>query len=176
MPVATFRNYEDSILEFTVEPASNRYEVPHLATIGIRYESKSGASDGTHTDISSNSIAFWCDAESYEIDIAYPTAYDLLSWDVCAKLGFCGGFRDDQHVTVSKLLPKSGLVSATDFALLVLEAEGATAKTEAQRLRFQKMLEEAFVRHLGPGPVEASSLTRNLALPFESEAEVQGMA
>jgi hypothetical protein len=78
MPVTVFENTTTEPLSFSLEPDGERYEVPPLARIGVRYSFENGTVDRTFADVGENSIRFWCDAGNREIEVVHPTPFDLL--------------------------------------------------------------------------------------------------
>jgi hypothetical protein len=165
MTIAVFANQRDATLKLVIEPTDEEFEIPQLATIGVRYTPKNDDSR-TYTSVSEGWISFWCDADSYEVDIVYPTAFDRLLWDICVTGGWCGGFLEGEYVHVKDLLPKTGTVTARDFARLAVSEDGwpDAASVPAKHLAW---LEEKFVLHLGAESVPAEDLRQNLAQPFE---------
>lgn len=75
--------------------------------------------------------------------------------EVCVGLGCCGGSRDGVRTHVTDYLPPSGLVTADEFAVWALEAEGLNPQHE-QDLR--RAIRNAFISHMGTSNVDASEL------------------
>ena len=75
--------------------------------------------------------------------------------DVCVRLGCCGGSRDGSRVHVTDYLPEAGAVSAEQFAVWVLQAEGLNPQYE-QDLR--RAIRNAFVSYMGTSNVDVSEL------------------
>ncbi len=84
--------------------------------------------------------------------MALSAAYDQLLRHVCADLGFCGSVVNGMPMHVDSLVPQTGVVTASEFADLVFEAEGETLE------RFREPLRDAFRRFLGSDAVDASLL------------------
>jgi hypothetical protein len=170
MQVSIFENSGDDPLTFTIEPCDQRYEVPPLAKIGVRYAFADGAANWTRTDVGKHSISFWCDAAEIEVEIVHPGAFDRLMWQLCPKLGFCGSFvnGEDRHVT--DLIPAGDTVTAAEFALMAIEAEGFGDDEAAARERWLPRIEALFCEYMGADPVPAEALRWNLANPFDELA------
>ena len=103
-----FANRNEADLLLTMEPSGERIKVPHLAEAGIRYSLKDGAEDRCYAYMSTDAVEVWCNTDSYEVDIVYPSAFDRLSWDICVNGGWCGGIMDGNPTTVEDLLPQTG--------------------------------------------------------------------
>lgn len=162
MPIVAFQNYREAPLVVVVEPMGERHEVPHRATLGIRYTLENGAEDRSTSVVGDQEIGFWCDAASVEVDIVYPAPFDNLLWDICVKLGFCGSVIDDEPSHVCDLIPESGSVTAEQFADLVMQAEGFAKDS------WRESLAARFVEHFGEAVVPAERLQMNLRSPFDS--------
>lgn len=167
MPIAVFENTTEKPLTFVVEPNLERYEVPHLARIGVRYSFEEGAVERTFADFGGGVIRFWCESETREIELVYPTPFDLLLFDVCVRLGFCGGLVNDKPTHVKRLLPTTGTVTAEEFANLAISAECDQRSSPEKELRWATKLADAFIEHLGAASVPAETLVQNLAQPFD---------
>ena len=171
MPVSVFENSNQEVLTFTLEPNGEQYELPHLARIGVRYSLNDGAPDRTFADMGKHSIRFWCDAPSREVEIIYPTPFDLLLADMCVRLGFCGGLVNGKPMHVTDLLPSTGAVTAEKFAELAISAESDVKSPPDKHLRWVSVLSEAFVRHMGADAVPAEALVQNFARPFDRQPD-----
>jgi hypothetical protein len=158
MPISVFENRFEEPITFVLEPDEVRYELPPLARIGIRYSSGSGTVDRTFADIGERTIRFWCDSEVRDVEIVEPNAFDLLLWDICVKGGCCGG--PAAHVT--DLLPSGGVVTAEEFARLVIQAEGGGGN--------EGWLAAKFVERMGSSSMPAETLVQNLSGPFDADA------
>lgn len=158
MPISVFENRSEGPLTFILEPEEVHHELPPLARIGIRYSFGSGTLDRTFADIGERTIRFWCDSEAREVEIVQPNAFDLLLWDICVKGGCCGG--PAAHVT--DLLPSDGVVTAEEFARLVIQAEEGGSNEE--------WLAAKFVERMGSSSVPAEALVQNLSNPFDADA------
>jgi hypothetical protein len=167
MPIAVFENNTTKPLTFVVEPSNEQYEVPVLARVGVRYSFEDGVVDRTFADVGEGIVRFWCDSQSREVELVYPTPFDLLLTDVCVRLGFCGGLVNDKPTHVTRLLPTTGIVTAEEFARLAISAECDQRSSPDKELRWEVLLVAAFIEHLGAASVPAESLVQNLALPFE---------
>src|SRR3954467_564364 len=150
MPTAAFENRNEAPLTLVVEPGGDRVEIPHLATVGIRYSLKDGAEDISTAVVGQYEIQFWCNADRYEIDLVPPSPFDRLLWDICVKSGFCGGIVNGEPTHVEDLLPKDGLISAETFAPLAIRAEGDAPVDDERHSRWMRMLEAKFIQHFGP--------------------------
>jgi hypothetical protein len=169
MPIVDFENVDEAVLVLVIMPCGERHEIPHLARAGVRYALREGSEDRCYSGVSKHQIEFWCDADSYEIDIVLPSAYDKLLWDICLSGGWCGGLVDGKPTHVNDLLPASGTVTAQEFARLTVKADGWPA-SEPPKERHLRWLEAKFIEHLGSQTVDAKVLRQNLTLPFERDA------
>lgn len=167
MPIVVFENTTEKPLTFVVEPNLERYEVPVLAKVGVRYSFEAGVVDRTFVAVEEGQIRFWCDSESREVELVYPTPCDLLLTDVCVRLGFCGGLVNDEPQHVAQLLPATGIITAEQFARLAISAECDQRSSSNNEARWEAKLVAAFIEHLGAASVPADSLVRNYALPFD---------
>jgi hypothetical protein len=167
MPIISFenRNRNEAELVLTIQPWGQEYKVPHLAEAGIRYSLTDGAEDRCFTTVSENAVEFWCNADTYEIDIVHLSAFDRLCWDICVTAGWCGGIVDGKPTTVDDLLPKTGSIDARTFAELTMRADGwpDDAPFDENHLGF---LQAKFVEHLGAECVDADDLRPKLSRPF----------
>lgn len=84
--------------------------------------------------------------------MAQPSAFDDLLHYICVDLGFCGSEVEGVPTHVGSLVPRSGMVTANDFADLVFKAEGVVLE------KLREPLRDAFRRFLGSDAVEAASL------------------
>lgn len=112
MPVAVFENRSRASLTLVVEPWGDRYEIPPLATAGVRYMVKPGQEDYSTSVVGDGEIEFRCNADDYEVDVVPASVYDRLLWDICVNWGFCGGILEGEPTHVSDLLPSAGTVDA----------------------------------------------------------------
>lgn len=167
MPVTVFENTTSKPLTFVLEPNDERYEVPVLARVGVRYSFEDGAVNRTFADVGQHVIRFWCDCQNRDVEIVHPTPFDLLLRDVCVRLGFCGGLVNGKPTHVTDLLPDVGVVTAEEFAKLVISAECDRQSPPDKQLRWVTVLTDAFVEHLGAASAPAESLVQNLAQPFD---------
>lgn len=167
MPIVEFENQNDDDLVLTVSPWGDEHKIPHLARVGIRYTLKVGEEDRCYASISDNSIDFWCNADTYEIDVVLPSLYDRLL-RCLAVGGWCGGIVNDKPTTVCDLLPATGMVGAQEFARLVMVADG-WPQTEPLAQRHLDWIEAKFVEYLGSEAVSVDVLQPNLARAFEPD-------
>lgn len=167
MPIVAFENLRTGTLELVIEPDAGTYEVPHLATAGIRYALDEGTEDRSTSVVGEQRIEFWCNAASVEVDIVHPSPFSRLLWDICVNLGFCGGLVKGEPTHVSDLLPEAGPIGAEAFADLVLGAEGDEPFADEARLRWRARLAAKFVEHLGAPAVPVEPLKRIGRRPFD---------
>ena len=173
MPIVEFENDNDVDLFLTVSPWGDEHKIPHLARVGIRYTLKAGEEDRCYTSVSDNRIDFWCNADTYEIEVIYPSPYDLLSRSICVTGGWCGGLVDGKPTHVDDLLPSTGMVSALEFALLVIRADGdGWPDDEPFPQRHLDWLQAEFIEHLGSDLVSVGDLKRNLRGAVEDDSPV----
>lgn len=78
MPIVEFENGNDEPLLLVIEPWGEQHEVPHLARAGVRYALQQGAEDRCYSALSRQRIEFWCNADSYEIDVVCASAVEKL--------------------------------------------------------------------------------------------------
>ena len=168
MPISVFENSFEEPIGFFLEPNDERHELPPLARIGVRYSFAPDEVDRTFAYVGRNEIRFWCDSEHREVEIIYPNAFDLLLHEICVKGGFCGGLLNDQPSHVTHILPTSGIVTAEEFAALVLRAEGDGGSSSSKVERWSARLQSQFIEHMGQSSVPASELVMNVAQPFDS--------
>ena len=109
MPIAEFQNYNDEDIVLTVSPWGDEHKIPPLARVGIRYTLKVGEEDRCYASISDRRLDFWCNADTYEIEVVSPSPYDRLLWRLAVG-GWCGGIVNDKPTTVGDLLPATGMV------------------------------------------------------------------
>ena len=166
MPIMVFENRNEATLILTVGPWEHRHEVPHLAEAGIRYAVTEGSEDRSYSSVSELGIEFWCNADSYEIDIVLPSPKDRLLWEICVLGGWCGGLVDGEPCHVQDLVPKTGIVTAEEFAQLTVKADGwpRSAPPKEHHLRW---LEAKFVEHLGGPSADAEILHHFTRRPFD---------
>lgn len=166
MQIAVFENSTKVSLAFVVEPRGDAHEVPPHGSVGIRYRPKEGAPERSYSIVSEGRIEFWCDADGYEVEVVHPSAFDLLSWDICVDGGWCGGIVDGKPTQVTDLLPQEGLVSARAFAEYALLADGCSL-ADAKWEKHLVWIEQRFVERMGAQVVAAGELRMNLRRPFE---------
>lgn len=83
------------------------------------------------------------------------TDYDRLLNKLCVEWGFCGSLKHGKPYHVRMVLPKTGSVTASQFADAVIQAEyhaqpGDRARAE---LKWRARLEEAFIEIMGADEV-----------------------
>ncbi len=160
-----FENRKQTSLTLVIEPWGERHDIPHLATAGVRYVLNDGAEDRCSSVVSDDLIEFWCNADSYEVEVVAPSPFERLSWDICVNGGWCGGLVDDKPTSVSDLLPASGIVTAQAFASLAVRADG-WPKGDPVPEKHLRWLEDRFVEHLGAASVDVAALRKYSPRPF----------
>jgi hypothetical protein len=168
MPISVFENRRKEAVPFVLEPNEERYELPPLARIGVRYSFEEGEVDRTFTDFGEHRISFWCNSQDRQVEIVHPNPFDLLLWDICVGSGFCGGLVNDKPTRVTNLLPATGIVTAQEFAELAIRAECDKQSPPATHLRWIALLEAKFIQHMNSSSVPAEALVQNLAQPFDA--------
>lgn len=86
-----------------------------------------------------------------------PTIFDGMLNEVCEKMGFCGSVVDGEARHVTDFIPKTGTVSAEQFASWVLIAEGMSPELERA---FRQDLKSVFVEHMKADVVDTEHLHR----------------
>ncbi|MCJ2185171.1 hypothetical protein MTR62_21140, partial [Novosphingobium sp. 1949] len=165
MPIAQFENSDETPLTLTVQPWGDHYIVPHLAVAGIRYSLRPSADDRSYTEVAKGSVEFWCNADTYECEIVYPSVFRQLSWDICVNGGWCGGIVDGNPTTVDDLLPRTGRISARKFAELTMVADGWPNDEQLEE-KYLRWLQAKFVQHVGANSVDAEEFLRDIEQPF----------
>jgi hypothetical protein len=168
MRIVQFENRGKAPLTLKVEPFHDVYQVPPLGEAGIRFTLSEGVEDRSHTSVSEFDIAFWCDADSYEIDVVPPTPAETLYWTICVVGGWCGGIVENEPTHVEDLLPDAGEVTSRRFAELAVHADGWPADA-AMPEKHLLWLEAKFVEIMGAQVVEAAALQRRSRRPFDPE-------
>jgi len=74
-----------------------------------------------------------------------PNKFDGMMHDYCVTHGFCG-------LSVTDVIPNSGVVSADEFVGWLLKAEAFDGKKELQ------VLKDVFVKHMGADQIDAKEL------------------
>lgn len=163
MTIATFINYTDKPLTFIIEPWADRHEVPPKGEVGIRYQLRDGAEDRSASVMTEGEIEFWCNAEDYEVDIVQPTTRDLLFWELCVGLGWCGS----PAGSIGNFLPKNGTVNAVDFSEAVFLSEGEDPSSQNEKeLGWHSSIQKLFITYFGDAAVSAGELYETSRRPF----------
>ncbi|QLC20874.1 hypothetical protein HFP51_00950 [Parasphingopyxis sp. CP4] len=115
-------------------------------------------------------ISFWCPVDSYEIDVIAASASEKLMRDICVNGGWCGGIVNGKFTTVDSLLPSSGNITADEFAILTVRADGWPDNTPIPDKHLH-YLAAKFIKHLGASTVDASVLHAQSRLPFDTSAD-----
>lgn len=85
--------------------------------------------------------------------------YDALMHEVCVRRGWCGGIVDGRPSHVDDFIPQGGPVTADQFVDWLFRAEGMDPAADLTKWqKHRDALREAFVRHMGSDPVDASLL------------------
>ena len=84
--------------------------------------------------------------------------YKELVRCVCVDYGFCGCIIDGKPSHVSDFIPKSGSVTAKQFAEWTMQADGFKPKSPETQERFRNYLIEAFQKHMGADVVCVTEL------------------
>src|SRR6218665_2965006 len=166
MPIVAFHNDRKTALALIVEPWGERHTIPYRSTAGIRYTLQEGAEDRSFCNVSRGQINFWCNSDGYEIDVVHPSACDNLLWDICVNGGWCGGIVNGEPTHVDDLLPKTGTVTAKDFARLAVKADGWPDAEPVPAKHFI-WLEAKFIEHLGASEVPCETLRQITRSPFD---------
>lgn len=169
MPVSVFENCREETVTFILEPNDEQYKLQPLARIGVRYSFEPGTDDRTFTDVGEQTIRFWCNTKERDVEIIGPGRFDLLLWDICVKNGFCGGIVNGEVTHVTDLLPKSGMITAEDFARLVIRAEHDGSDPPDKVGRWTEQLKAKFIEHMGVCEAPAQAFQQNLSVPFDSD-------
>lgn len=156
-------------MRFIIEPDEEGYDLPPLARIGVKYIFGPDSNDRVLADIGEHEIRFWCDSPQRRVEIVHSNAFDLLLWDICVHQGCCGAVVDGKPVHVTDLLPASGVVTAAQFAELVIRAEGEADAAPASIAQWTARLSASFVQHMGGESAPAEALMGNFAQPFDAD-------
>lgn len=89
-----------------------------------------------------------------------PKKFDGMMHKVCVGMGFCGSVVDGEPRHVMDYFPKSGRVTAEQFASWVLEAEGMPSE---QGEPFWYGLRDVFIEHMGSETVNVRDLQWGLS-------------
>lgn len=166
MTIVQFENRLRDDLTLIVQPWNESHTVPHLAVAGLRYLLSDKIEDRSFSSVGEGEIEFWCDADSYEIEIVLPSAFDRLLWDICVVGGWCGGIVNGNPAHVTDFLPVTGEVSAFQFAQSAMRADGWSDGEPIDEKHLQ-WLKSRFVKHMGGETESSAGLTQNLRRPFE---------
>jgi hypothetical protein len=83
-------------------------------------------------------------------------AYQALMHDICVGMGFCGSVDNEGNPRhVDHYIPKSGIVTARQFAEWVMLADGMEPFDGSGH---QAEIEKLFVEHMGSNVAEATEL------------------
>lgn len=85
-----------------------------------------------------------------------PNAFDGMIFEFCAKLGWCGCVKDGKPLHVADFIPRTGPVSADEFARWLVAADGLDPDKFSRSELTQ--LQTVFVRHMGARVVDANRL------------------
>lgn len=69
MVTVRFSNELDRPLEFVVEPWAAAETIPPGARFAIHYPAPLGREDTSYAEYQAGMIRFWCEGETYEIDV-----------------------------------------------------------------------------------------------------------
>jgi hypothetical protein len=166
MPIVEFHNSRKALLVLVIEPSGEEHEIPYRSSAAIRYALHEGAEDRSFCDCAEGRVSFWCNAESYEVEVLHPSATDNLIWDICVNGGWCGGIVDGKPTRVTDLIPKKGEVTAREFARLAVRADG-WPDAEPMPDKHLRWLETKFIEHFGAEVVPCEDLHRISPRPFD---------
>ncbi|QNN65258.1 hypothetical protein H9L12_00995 [Sphingomonas rhizophila] len=164
MRISVFANGHSKPIKLTIYPTGAEWEIPHLGEAGVRC-SCAETSDRSHVSVDEHGIVFWCEDPAVEVDVVSPTPLQMLLWDICVNGGWCGGLVDGKMTHVYDLWPDTGIVSAHDFALMVVKADGDEKWEGAAR--HIPWLEDTFEKHLGASSISASNPQWTARRPFD---------
>ncbi|HEY6817420.1 MAG TPA: hypothetical protein VI168_17935 [Croceibacterium sp.] len=85
--------------------------------------------------------------------------FDKLVGEICVGLGFCGGIVDEKPSHIRDFLPSAGPISAEDFALWALQADGMS---KAEYPEHYRSLRNAFIEHMGSRTIDVSEISSSL--------------
>lgn len=85
-----------------------------------------------------------------------PTAFDGMMHEICVGMGFCGSIVDNQPCHITDFIPKTGQVSADQFVLWVLRAEGMSDL--GSQNEYYESLKAVFLKHMKADNVDAQTL------------------
>lgn len=77
---------------------------------------------------------------------------------VCVGWGHCGSVMEGKYVHVIDFIPKSGMITASQFAEWVMMAEGESDTPPRHREKWLARLRDAFVLHMGDYRVDVQRL------------------
>ncbi|UTW55988.1 hypothetical protein [Kordiimonas sp. SCSIO 12610] len=76
--------------------------------------------------------------------------YQNLLQHLCVNWGFCGSIRNDKFQNTHDLMPLNGVITSSEFAELVLTAEGITqANNIAAWYLHKDKIEKLFIQVMG---------------------------
>jgi hypothetical protein len=96
--------------------------------------------------------------------------FDALLHRICVDWGFCGSVQSGKYVHVLQFIPRSGLVTARQFADWVLLAEGDGHLSAPSRDEWTERFEQAFITILGADTVDVTRLENYKAYPPANSA------
>lgn len=166
MPIVAFQNRLKNPLSLVIEPMSERYDVPPLATVGIRYALPQGAEDRSTSVVSHGEIEFWCNATNVDVEVVPYSPAETLLHDICVNGGWCGGIVNGKPTHVEDLLPRTGIVTAREFARLAAKADG-WADAEPVPDDHLDWLASRFIENLGADSMPAEELQKRSHRPFD---------
>ncbi len=167
MPTAIFENNSEKPLRFVVSYDESQYEIPSRGQVGIRYNLETGEKDQTMTIMGDGEIEFWCNSVNYEIDIVPPSKTDLLLYELCVIMGFCGWSGDH----IMDFIPKAGIVNATIFAQSAFLGDKHKLPPQTEReARWFEDIKSLFIKYYGDNEIPTEQFLDYIRLPFESES------
>lgn len=92
--------------------------------------------------------------------MSHPNAFDGMMHEFCVGLGWCGSVKDGRLLHVTDFIPKTGRVSADEFARWLIMADGLDPDqlSPSEIRRWMPQLRAVFVKHMGTDVIDASRL------------------
>jgi hypothetical protein len=88
-----------------------------------------------------------------------PNSFDLMMYEFCVRLGWCGCVRDGKPLHVTDFIPESGSVSANELVRWLILADGADPdRVNSEFRHWIPQLKAVFVEHMGAEVVDATNL------------------